>query len=203
MSYVIIFILVLILFSLISWFLTVYNGLIQVKENIKKSWANIDVLLMQRSDEIPKLVKVLKSFVKHEKKMFDSIMEARSIYLGASSVSEKADADNEMSSALKSIFALSEAYPELRSNDNFLKLQERISGLENDIADRRELYNESVNNYNIRIQSLPDAFIANSMNLAAEQMFKVVEKKKKDVDIDLDNIYDCLLYTSPSPRDRG
>ena len=190
MSYVIIFILVLILFSLISWFLTVYNGLIQVKENIKKSWANIDVLLMQRSDEIPKLVKVLKSFVKHEKKMFDSIMEARSFYLGASSVSEKADADKEMSSALKSIFALSEAYPELRSNDNFLKLQERISGLENDIADRRELYNESVNNYNIRIQSLPDAFIANSMNLAAEEMFKVVEKKKKDVDIDLDNIYD-------------
>ena len=190
MSYVIIFVLVLILFSLISWFLTVYNGLIQVKENIKKSWANIDVLLMQRSDEIPKLVKVLKSFVKHEKKMFDSIMEARSFYLGASSVSEKADADNEMSSALKSIFALSEAYPELRSNDNFLKLQERISGLENDIADRRELYNESVNNYNIRIQSLPDAFIANSMNLAAEEMFKVVEKKKKDVDINLDNIYD-------------
>lgn len=190
MSYVIIFILVLILFSLISWFLTVYNGLIQVKENIKKSWANIDVLLMQRSDEIPKLVKVLKSFVKHEKKMFDSIMEARSFYLDASSVAEKADADSEMSSALKSIFALSEAYPELKSNDNFLKLQERISGLENDIADRRELYNESVNNYNIRIQSLPDAFIANSMNLASEEMFKVDEKKKKDVDINLDNIYD-------------
>ena len=190
MSYVIIFVLVLVLLSVISWFLTVYNGLIQVKENIKKSWANIDVLLMQRSDEIPKLVKVLKSFVKHEKKMFDSIMEARSFYLGASSVPEKADADSEISSALKSIFALSEAYPELRSNDNFLKLQDRISGLENDIADRRELYNESVNNYNIRIQSLPDAYIANSMNLAAEEMFKVVEKKKKDVDIDLDNIYD-------------
>ena len=190
MSYVIIFVLVLIIFGLISWFLTVYNGLIQVKENIKKSWANIDVLLMQRSDEIPKLVKVLKSFVKHEKKMFDSIMEARSFYLGARSVSEKADADSEMSSALRSVFALSEAYPELRSNDNFLKLQERISGLENDIADRRELYNESVNNYNIRIQSLPDAFIANSMNLASEEMFKVDEKKKKDVDINLDNIYD-------------
>ena len=190
MSYVIIFILVLILFSIISWFLTVYNGLIQVKENIKKSWANIDVLLMQRSDEIPKLVKVLKSFVKHEKKMFDSIMEARSFYLDASSVAEKADADSEMSSALKSIFALSEAYPELKSNDNFLKLQERISGLENDIADRRELYNESVNNYNIRIQSLPDAFIANSMSLASEEMFKVDQKKKKDIDINLENIYD-------------
>ena len=190
MSFVVISVIVLILFSLISWFLTVYNGLIHVKENIKKSWANIDALLLQRSDDIPKLVKVLKSFVKHEVKMIDSIMEARSFYLGASTVSEKADADNEMSSALKSIFALSEAYPELRSNDNFLKLQERISALENDIADRRELYNESVNNYNIRIQSLPDAFIANSMNLAAEEMFKVVEKKKKEVDIDLDNIYD-------------
>ena len=145
---------------------------------------------MQSSDEIPKMVKVLKSFVKHEKKMFDSTMEARSLYLGASSVSVKADADSEMSSAIKSIFALSEAYTKLRSNGNFLKLQDRISGLENDIADRCELYNESVNNYNIRLQLLPEAFIANSMNLAAEEMFKVVEKKKKDVDIDLDNIYD-------------
>ena len=111
MNYVFIFVLVLVFFGFISWFLIVYNGLIQVKENIKKSWANIDVLLMQRSDEIPKLVKVLKSFVKHEKKMFDSIMDARSLYLGAISVSEKADANNEMSSALKSVFALTEAYP--------------------------------------------------------------------------------------------
>ena len=145
---------------------------------------------MQRSDEIPKLIKVLKSFVKHEKKMFDNVMDARTSYLGASSVSEKADADNRMSEALKSVFALSEAYPELGSNDNFLKLQERISGLENEIADRRELYNESVNNYNIRIQSLPDMFIANTLGLPQEVMFKVDENKKKDIDIDLDNLYD-------------
>ena len=190
MNIVVIFVIVLIIIGFISWFFTVYNGLIQVKENIKKSWANIDVLLMQRSDEIPKLIKVLKSFVKHEKKMFDNIMDARTSYLGASSVSEKADADNQMSEALKSVFALSEAYPELGSNDNFLKLQERISGLENEIADRRELYNESVNNYNIRIQSLPDMFIANTLGLPQEVMFKVDENKKKDIDIDLDNLYD-------------
>ena len=190
MNIVVIFVIVLIIIGIISWFFTVYNGLIQVKENIKKSWANIDVLLMQRSDEIPKLIKVLKSFVKHEKKMFDNIMDARTSYLGASSVSEKADADNRMSEALKSVFALSEAYPELGSNDNFLKLQERISGLENEIADRRELYNESVNNYNIRIQSLPDMFIANTLGLLQEVMFKVDENKKKDIDIDLDNLYD-------------
>jgi LemA protein len=190
MNIVVIFVIVLIIIGFISWFFTVYNGLIQVKENIKKSWANIDVLLMQRSDEIPKLIKVLKSFVKHEKKMFDNVMDARTSYLGASSVSEKADADNQMSEALKSVFALSEAYPELGSNDNFLKLQERISGLENEIADRRELYNESVNNYNIRIQSLPDMFIANTLGLPQEEMFKVDENKKKDIDIDLDNLYD-------------
>jgi len=190
MNIVVIFVIALIIIGFISWFFTVYNGLIQVKENIKKSWANIDVLLMQRSDEIPKLIKVLKSFVKHEKKMFDNILDARTTYLGANSVSEKADADNQMSEALKSVFALSEAYPELGSNDNFLKLQERISGLENEIADRRELYNESVNNYNIRIQSLPDMFIANTLGLPQEVMFKVDENKKKDIDIDLDNLYD-------------
>tara|TARA_E500000075_G_C6903029_1_gene275321 strand:- start:133 stop:717 length:585 start_codon:yes stop_codon:yes gene_type:complete len=189
-SILVIFVVALIIIGFISWFFTVYNGLIQVKENIKKSWANIDVLLMQRSDEIPKLIKILKSFVKHEKKMFDNIMDARTSYLGANSVSEKADADNQISEALKSVFALSEAYPDLGSNDNFLKLQERISGIENAIADRRELYNESVNNYNIRIQSLPDMFIANTLGLAQEEMFKVQENKKKDIDINLDNLYD-------------
>lgn len=190
MNILVIFVVALIIIGFISWFFTVYNGLIQVKENIKKSWANIDVLLMQRSDEIPKLIKILKSFVKHEKKMFDNIMDARTSYLGANSVSEKADADNQISEALKSVFALSEAYPDLGSNDNFLKLQERISGIENAIADRRELYNESVNNHNIRIQSLPDMFIANTLGLAQEEMFKVQENKKKDVDIKLDNLYD-------------
>ena len=190
MQIVVIFIISLVIIGLVSWFFTIYNGLIHVKENIKKSWANIDVLLMQRSDEIPKLIKVLKSFAKHEKKMFDNVMVARKSYLGANSITEKADADNQISDALKSVFALSEAYPELRSNENFLNLQDRISGLENEISDRRELYNESVNNYNIRIQSLPDVVIANAMGLDQEEMFQVHDLKKKDIDIDLDNLYD-------------
>jgi len=175
--------------GLVSWFFTVYNGLVQVRENIKKSWANIDVLLMQRSDEIPKLIKTVKAFATHEKEMFDSVMAAREKYLGASSVGEKADADNMLSGALKSVFALSEAYPELRSNENFIQFQNRISGLENEIADRREFYNESVNNYNIRIQSLPDVWIAGPMGLQQEEMFEVPVEKKEDVDIDLDDLY--------------
>ena len=191
MQIVVIFIISLVIIGLVSWFFTIYNGLIHVKENIKKSWANIDVLLMQRSDEIPKLIKVLKSFAKHEKKMFDNVMVARKSYLGANSITEKADADNQISDALKSVFALSEAYPELRSNENFLNLQDRISGLENEISDRRELYNESVNNYNIRIQSLPDVAIANAMGLDQEEMFQVNDLKKKDIDINLDNLYDA------------
>ena len=190
MQIVVIFIISLVIIGLVSWFFTIYNGLIHVKENIKKSWANIDVLLMQRSDEIPKLIKVLKSFAKHEKKMFDNVMVARKSYLGANSITEKADADNQISDALKSVFALSEAYPELRSNENFLNLQVRISNLESEISDRRELYNESVNNYNIRIQSIPDVVIANAMGLDQEEMFQVHELKKKDIDIDLDNLYD-------------
>ena len=183
------FIILLGIIGLVSWFFTVYNGLVQVRENIKKSWANIDVLLMQRSDEIPKLIKTVKAFVTHEKEMFDSVMAAREKYLGASSVGEKADADNMLSGALKSVFALSEAYPELRSNENFIQFQNRISGLENEIADRREFYNESVNNYNIRIQSLPDVWIAGSMGLQQEEMFEVPVEKKEDVDIDLDDLY--------------
>ena len=183
------FIILLGIIGLVSWFFTVYNGLVQVRENIKKSWANIDVLLMQRSDEIPKLIKTVKAFATHEKEMFDSVMAAREKYLGASSVGEKADADNMLSDALKSVFALSEAYPELRSNENFIQFQNRISGLENEIADRREFYNESVNNYNIRIQSLPDVWIAGPMGLQREEMFEVPVEKKEDVDIDLDDLY--------------
>tara|TARA_B100000003_G_scaffold88137_1_gene79105 strand:- start:184 stop:774 length:591 start_codon:yes stop_codon:yes gene_type:complete len=190
MQIVVIFIVSLVIIGLVSWFFTIYNGLIHVRENIKKAWANIDVLLMQRSDEIPKLIKVLKSFAKHEKTMFDNVMLARKSYLGANSITEKADADNQISDALKSVFALSEAYPELRSNESFLNLQDRISRLENEISDRRELYNESVNNYNIRIQSLPDVAIANAMGLDQEEMFQVNDLKKKDIDINLDNLYD-------------
>lgn len=161
-----------------------YNGLIQVEENIKKAFANIDVLLMQRSDELPKLVDTVKAFVSHEKEIFANVLKARETMLGAKTISEKAEASGGISDALKSVFALSEAYPELGSNENFMKLQGRISDLENSIADRREFYNESVNNYNIRIKSIPDVFVAKIMSLSAQEMFQVPEEKKEDVKIE-------------------
>lgn len=188
MQYLPIIAIIVILIILISYFFTIYNGLIHVKNNLKKSWSNIDVLLMQRSDEIPKLLTTIKAFVKHEKNMIDKVLESREHYLGANSVGEKAVADNEMSGALKSLFALAENYPDLRSNENFIQFQSRISSLEDDIADRREFYNDSVNNYNIRIESMPDVFIANSMGLKEEEMFEVPESKKQDVEIDFSDI---------------
>ena len=188
MNIVIWFIFILGIIALVSWFFTVYNGLVQVRENIKKSWANIDVLLMQRSDEIPKLIETVKAFVKHEKNMIDKVLDARKVYLGSNTVGEKAVADDQLSGALKSLFALSENYPELKSNENFIQFQNRISSIEDDIADRREFYNDSVNNFNIRIESAPDVIVANYMGLKEQEMFEVPESKKEDVQIDFSDV---------------
>ena len=180
-----IYIIIVISIAVLLLGISSYNGLIQVEENIKKAFANIDVLLMQRSDELPKLVDTVKAFVSHEKEIFANVLEARETMLSAKTITEKAQASGGISNALKSIFALSEDYPDLGSNENFMKLQGRISDLENSIADRREFYNESVNNYNIRIKTIPDVLIARIMNLSAKEMFQVSDEKKEDVKIDL------------------
>jgi len=180
-----IYIVIVVLIIVIIMGVSAYNGLIELEENIKKAFANIDVLLMQRSDELPKLVDTVKAFVSHEKEIFANVLKARETMLSAKTVSEKAEASGGISNALKSVFALSEAYPELGSNENFMKLQGRISDLENSIADRREFYNESVNNYNIRIKTIPDVIIARIINLSAKEMFQVPEEKKEDVKINL------------------
>lgn len=180
-----IYIIIVISIAILLLCISSYNGLIQVEENIKKAFANIDVLLMQRSDELPKLVDTVKAFVSHEKEIFANVLEARETMLSAKTITEKAQASGGISNALKSIFALSEDYPDLGSNENFMKLQGRISDLENSIADRREFYNESVNNYNIRIKTIPDVLIARIMNLSAKEMFQVSDEKKEDVKIDL------------------
>lgn len=177
--------LVVILFivGFFAYLVAIYNGLVKVKNDIKKSWANIDVLLKQRSDELPKLVESVKGYMQHERGLLENLTKARTQFLSAQTVSEKAQADSVIHNALKSIFAVAENYPNLKANENFLQLQGRISGLENEIADRREFYNDSVNTYNIRIESFPDMFIARLMALKEEVMFKVAEEDKKDVEI--------------------
>jgi LemA protein len=171
--------------AVLGYIFVIYNGLISLKENMKKSWANIDVLLKQRFDELPKLVSVCESYAEFEKSVLDRLMEAREGYLRADTVSQKAKASGAISSALSGLFALAENYPDLKSNNNFLQLQNRISHLEESLADRREFYNDSVNNYNIRIQQIPDLFVANFLRFDCEDLFQVPEIERQDVDINI------------------
>ncbi len=174
---------ILVVVGLFAYLITIYNSLVRLKNDIDKAWANIDVLLKQRHDELPKLIETCKGYMQYEQKTFQLITDARSAYMRAGSVGEKAAADNMITGALKSLFAVSENYPDLKANNNFTLLQKRISELEEKIADRREFFNDDVNTYNIRIQQLPDVFLAGMMHLQHRDLFKVTEEDRQDVDV--------------------
>jgi LemA protein len=164
------------------WYIvTMYNGLIELKNDIDKAWANIDVMLKQRHDELTKLLDVCKGYMDYERDTLQKITQARSMYQQAVTVDQKAQADQSMTSALRGLFAVAENYPELKANNNFTQLQKRITELESQIADRREFYNDSVNTFNIRIQQVPDTFVASFMTVTPRSMFKVEESDKADV----------------------
>ena len=162
-----------------------YNSLVQMKNDIDKAWANIDVLLKQRHDELPKLIESCKGYMQYEQKTLQLVVEARNAYQSATTVPGKAQADSMVTGALKTLFALAENYPDLKANHNFLQLQGRITELEEKIADRREFYNDSANNYNIRIQQVPDVFVADMLNFQPHDLFKVTEEDRHDVEMKL------------------
>jgi LemA protein len=170
-----------VILGLVVYVVLIFNGLIALKNDIAKAWANIDILLKQRHDELPKLFDVCKGYMDFERDTLQKITQARSMYQQAVSVDQKAQADQSMTSALRGFFAVAENYPQLKANDNFMRLQVRITELESQIADRREFYNDSVNTFNIRIQQMPDTFVASFMNLTPREMFKVEEADKADV----------------------
>lgn len=167
-----------------AYFVAVYNGLVALSNNIGKAWANIDVLLKQRHDEIPKLIKVCEGYMNHERGVFDRLMKARESMMGAAGHPQQMGAmEGELRGALRQLFALAENYPDLKAQTGFQQMQTRISGIESEIADRREFYNDSVNTYNIRIASIPDMIVASGMGLKAKEMFQVSEEDKRDVEI--------------------
>ncbi|MEM7822154.1 MAG: LemA family protein [Candidatus Aenigmatarchaeota archaeon] len=175
--------LALIIVALVAYFVIVYNSLVRLRNNINKAWSNIDVILKQRHDEIPKLVEACKGYMKYEREVLEKITELRTRWASATTITEKAKISDAISSTLKTLFAVAENYPQLKANENFLQLQSRITGLENELADRREFYNDSVNNYNIRIQSIPDKFIASLLGYKPIELFKATEEERKDVEI--------------------
>jgi len=163
---------------------SLYNGLILLKNNIDKAWSNIDVLLKQRHDEIPKLIKVCEGYMSHEKGVFDRVMKAREAMMSARGPAAAGRMEGELERSLKQLFALAENYPDLKAQASFGQLQSRISGLESNIADRREFYNESVNTYNIRIESIPDIIVARSLGYTKRELFKVDAADREDVKIE-------------------
>jgi len=175
-----------ILVVIVIYAITLYNNLVSLKHNVDKAWSNIDVLLKQRHDELPKLVETCKQYMKYEQETLEKVMRARS---AVSSAREKGDvaalgpAETQLRMGLGNLFAVAEAYPDLKANDNFQHLQQRISGLENAIADRREFYNESVNLNNIRIEQFPDVILARNFNFKPRQLLEFSAEEKKDVNM--------------------
>lgn len=167
----------------ILWYIGVYNTFINLKNDIEKSWSNINVLLKQRFDEIPNLVNTVKGYMKHERGTLTDLTKARTAWAKAKTVKQKAEAEASLAGALKSVFAVAENYPKLMANENFKHLQTRISGLENEIADRREFYNDSVNLYNIKRQQFPAMIVANAMNLKNKDLFQVPKVETEPVKV--------------------
>jgi LemA protein len=160
-----------------------YNGLVRLRNENDRAWANIDVLLKQRHDEIPNLVETVKGYMQHERGTLTAVTEARAASLSAGSVGQKAQAEAAVTGALRGLFAVAENYPQLQANEGFLRLQGRISEIEERIADRREFYNDDVNTYNTRIGQIPDVFLASFMSLQRRDLFKVAEEDKRLVEV--------------------
>jgi len=162
-----------------------YNGLIRVQNEIGRSWANIDVLLKQRHDEVPNLVACVKGYMEHERQTLEAVTQARAASVSAASIPQKAQADLLLTGALRSLFMVAEGYPQLKANQNFLTLQTRISELEERIADRREFFNDGVNTYNTRIAQIPDVLIAKMMKLEPRPMFQVSPQERQQAEVSL------------------
>ncbi|MDD2685954.1 MAG: LemA family protein [Gallionella sp.] len=166
--------------------ISLYNHLVSIKHAVAKAWANIDVLLKQRHDELPKLVEVCKQYKEFEQSTLQKVIEARSQVQSArerQDIGALGQAEGMLRAGIGGIFAVAEAYPELKANENFMQLQNRITGLENGIADRRELYNESVNIYNVGIEQFPAALIANMFHYEPKPLLEFASNEKTDVDI--------------------
>jgi LemA protein len=169
--------------GVLVYVIILYNELIRLRNDNDRAWANIDVLLKQRHDEIPNLVETVKGYMQHEQQTLVAVTQARSASMNAASIVQKARADLLMTGALRGLFAVAENYPQLKANENFLKLQNRITELEERIADRREFFNDDVNTYNTRIGQIPEVFVASFLSMKPRQMFKVSDEDRAQVEV--------------------
>ena len=179
-------IILIILALVIIYCIITYNSLVSIKNNVAKAWANIDVLLKQRNDELPKLIDTCKAYMAHEAQTLEKVISAR---MGVDAARQTQDvaglgkAESVLSKSIGGLYAVAENYPDLKADQTFINLQQRITGLENQIADRREFYNDSVNNNNVRIQQFPDLIVAKLFNFEQKDMLRFASEELKDVDV--------------------
>ena len=173
---VIIIVVVLVLLAL--YVIVSYNGLVSLRNRIENAWAQIDVQLKRRYDLIPNLVETVKGYASHERETLDAVIEARNAGMTAQGPHDQAEAENMLSGALKSLFALSEAYPDLKANQNFAQLQEELTGTEGRIAYARQFYNDTVYRYNTKVQSFPANLLANMFRFSEREYFQADDESR-------------------------
>ncbi len=178
-------ILIIVIVVIIALFILIYNGLVQSRNKVKNAWSQIDVQLQRRFDLIPNLVEAVKGYMAHEQDTLTKVTELRTSWANATTVSEKADLDNQLSGALKTIMAVSENYPDLKASQNFSTLQEELRSTENKISYARQFYNDSVTMYNTKLETIPTNIIASMFNFKPEELFKTdSEEVRQNVKVD-------------------
>ncbi|MBQ6860088.1 MAG: LemA family protein [Clostridia bacterium] len=167
-----------VLVVLVLWMIAVYNKLVQGRNKVKNAFAQIDTQLQRRFDLIPNLVETVKGYASHEKELLENVTASRSGYMNATTNAEKMMADNQLTSTLKSLFAVAENYPELKANANFAKLQDDLKGTEDKVAFSRQFYNDSVTMYNNSLQTFPNNIVANMFGFKEEELFRTDDSAK-------------------------
>lgn len=165
------------------YFLVLYNGLVSLKTRIEEAWSQIDIQLKRRSDLIPNLIETVKGYAKHEKGVFTEVTKARSALLGAKSVPKMAEASDMLTSALGKLFAVAEAYPQLKANENFVQLQKELSDTEDKVAYSRQYYNTVVNEYNIKIRTFPNTLFNEMLGFLEKEFFAASEVERKAIKV--------------------
>lgn len=177
-------ILLILIAVVIAWLIAVYNGLIRLKNRVDEAWSDINVQLKRRYDLIPNLVNTVKGYATHERELFEKVTEARARAMGAGTAQDKAQAENMLSNTLKSLFAVAEAYPDLKANQNFLELQRELTDTEDKIQASRRFYNGNVRDFNIKIEVFPNNIIAGMLHFAKREFFETAEEQKEPVKVE-------------------
>ena len=172
---------------LLFWFVSIWNRLVRLEKDVDRAWSNIDTILQQRFDMIPNMVKIVQEYAGHEKEIFGALSEARNTFAAASKggdVSGVMAAESILSQAMPKLLALSEAYPDLKANTNFLKLQGDYKEIEDSVTDQRQLYNSSATNFNTAIEIIPGAFVASIKGCKERTLYEAEQEARESVSIE-------------------